>query len=343
LGLGIGKGDRVAVLSRNSHAFAALRFAVARIGAVLVPINFMLKPEEVAFVLRSSGARMLAVGPECVDTGRDAAARGTAVTTFLWLPGATPAAAPGAAASFDDLARPGAESPPDIAVDSRDLAQILYTSGTESLPKGALLTHEAVLWQYASCIIEGEMAESDLHLHSLPLYHCAQLDVFLGPSIYLGATNIIIGQPAPDTILEHIEQHRVSSYFAPPTVWIGMLRSPRFNRTDLSSLKKGYYGASIMPVEVLREIERRLPQVRLWNFYGQTEMAPLATVLKPEDQLRKIGSAGKPALNVETRVVDEAMRDVPPGEIGEIVHRSPHLLTGYYNEPDKTVAAFFGG
>ena len=343
LGLGIGKGDRVAVLSRNSHAFAALRFAVARIGAVLVPINFMLKSEEVAFVLRSSGARMLAVGPEFVDTARDAAARGTAVTTFLWLPGATPAAAPGAVASFDELARPGAVSPPDIAVDSRDLAQILYTSGTESLPKGALLTHEAVLWQYASCIIEGEMAESDLHLHSLPLYHCAQLDVFLGPSIYLGATNIIIGQPAPDTILEHIERHRVSSYFAPPTVWIGMLRSPRFDRTDLSSLKKGYYGASIMPVEVLREIERRLPQVRLWNFYGQTEMAPLATVLKPEDQLRKIGSAGKPALNVETRVVDEAMRDVPPGEIGEIVHRSPHLLTGYYNEPDKTVAAFFGG
>jgi fatty-acyl-CoA synthase len=262
LGLGIGKCDRVAVLSRNSHAFAALRFALARIGAVLVPINFMLKSEEVAFVLRSSGARMLAVGPEFVDTARDAAARGTAVTTFLWLPGATPAAAPGAAASFDELARPGAESPPDIAVDSRDLAQILYTSGTESLPKGALLTHEAVLWQYASCIIEGEMAESDLHLHSLPLYHCAQLDVFLGPSIYLGATNIIIGQPAPDTILEHIERHRVSSYFAPPTVWIGMLRSPRFDRTDLSSLKKGYYGASIMPVEVLREIQRRLPQVR---------------------------------------------------------------------------------
>ncbi len=98
-----------------------------------------------------------------------------------------------------------------------------------------------------------------------------------------------------------------------------------------------------MPVEVLREMQRRLPQVRLWNFYGQTEIAPLATVLKPEDQLRKPGSAGRPALNVETRVVDDQMRDVKIGEIGEIVHRSPQLLSGYYKDPERTAAAFEGG
>jgi fatty-acyl-CoA synthase len=98
-----------------------------------------------------------------------------------------------------------------------------------------------------------------------------------------------------------------------------------------------------MPVEVLKEIQRRLPQVRLWNLYGQTEIAPVATILKPEDQLRKAGSAGKPGLNIETRVVDDDMRDVAPGEVGEIVHRSPQLLSGYYNDPDKTASAFYGG
>jgi fatty-acyl-CoA synthase len=97
-----------------------------------------------------------------------------------------------------------------------------------------------------------------------------------------------------------------------------------------------------MPVEVLREMQQRLPAVRLWNFYGQTEIAPLATVLKPEDQLRKAGSAGKPVLNVETRVVNLAMDDVGPGEVGEIVHRSPQLLIGYFNDPEKTAAAFEG-
>jgi fatty-acyl-CoA synthase len=167
--------------------------------------------------------------------------------------------------------------------------------------------------------------------------------VFLGPAIYLGSTNIIIGKPAPDLILSLIAAHGVTSFFAPPTVWIGMLRSPAFDETDLSTLQKGYYGASIMPVEVLLELQRRLPKVRFWNFYGQTEIAPLATVLKPEDQLRKAGSAGKPALNVETRVVDSEMNDVTVGEIGEIVHRSPHLLSGYYNNPEKTAEAFAGG
>jgi fatty-acyl-CoA synthase len=126
-------------------------------------------------------------------------------------------------------------------------------------------------------------------------------------------------------------------------VWISLLRSPAFDATDLTSLRKGYYGASIMPVEVLLELQRRLPNVQFWNFYGQTEIAPLATVLGPQDQLRKAGSAGKPALNVETRVVDPDMRDVAIGQVGEIVHRSPHLMSGYYNDPAKTEAAFRGG
>jgi fatty-acyl-CoA synthase len=138
-------------------------------------------------------------------------------------------------------------------------------------------------------------------------------------------------------------ENGITSFFAPPTVWISLLRSPQFDVTDLSGLAKGYYGASIMPVEVLREIQRRLPNVRLWNLYGQTEIAPVATVLKPEDQLRKAGSAGRAALNVETRVVDDAMNDVAVGDIGEIVHRSPQLLSGYYHDDERTRAAFEGG
>src|SRR5208337_4473320 len=108
-------------------------------------------------------------------------------------------------------------------------------------------------------------------------------------------------------------------------------------------LKKGYYGASIMPVEVMREMARRMPNVRLWNLYGQTEIAPLATMLGPEDQLRKLGSCGRAVLNVETRVVDDRMRDVGPGQVGEIVHRSPHLMLGYFHDDERTKAAFEGG
>jgi fatty-acyl-CoA synthase len=342
LGAGIGAGDRVAVLSRNSHAFAALRFALARIGAVLVPINFMLTADEVAYVLRHAGARLLCAGPDLVGLARDAAGRETRVEEVVALPGEDESPPATGLRSFDSLLAP-ATTPPPLAIDGRSLAQIIYTSGTESMPKGAMLTHEAVLWEYVSCVVEGEIAATDRVLHALPLYHCAQLDVFLGPAIYVGATNIITAKPAADNILALLERHRIGSFFAPPSIWIALLRSPRFDATDLAALGKGYYGASIMPVEVLKEIQQRLPSLRLWNFYGQTEIAPLATVLKPEEQLSKAGSAGRPVLNVETRVVDDLMRDVKPGEIGEIVHRSPQLLQGYFNDEQRSAAAFEGG
>jgi fatty-acyl-CoA synthase len=326
----VAAGDRVAILSRNSHAFAALRFALARIGGVLVPINFMLNAQEIAYILRSSGAVALAVSDEFLETATRALALDTRVSETLHL------------SQFDSLLSRNAV-PPDVAVASDALAQIVYTSGTESLPKGAMLTHDAVLWQYVSCIADAAIDAADVMLHALPMYHCAQLDVFLGPAVYQGATNVIASAPTPDSVLPLIAEHRITSFFAPPTVWIGLLRSPLFDRLDHSSLAKGYYGASIMPVEVLREILRRVPQLRLWNLYGQTEIAPLATVLGPDEQLRKAGSCGRPTLNVETRVVDDQMHDVQPGEVGEIVHRSPQLLIGYYDAPDQTASAFEGG
>jgi fatty-acyl-CoA synthase len=144
-------------------------------------------------------------------------------------------------------------------------------------------------------------------------------------------------------LLRTIEAERATKLFAPPTVRISLLRSESFDQADLSSLRKGYYGASPMPVEVLREMRERLPDVRLWNFYGQTEMAPLATILQPEDQVTHAGSAGRPALNVETRLVDDDGEDVGPGEIGEIVHRSPQATLGYWNDEVKTAEAFRGG
>jgi len=338
---GVRLGDRVAVLARNSHAFAALRFAVARLGAVLVPINFMLNAEEARFILEHSGAKLLCTDSGLAELAR-AASAGTAVEKLVWMPGEDPSTPAAGLLGFDALLA-CADATPQPELHGALLAQIVYTSGTESRPKGAMLTHDAVIAEYVSCIVDAEIGEHDLMLHALPLYHCAQLDVFLGPAVYVGASNVITGKPTPDNLLASMARERITSFFAPPTVWIGLLRAPQFDDSDLSSLRKGYYGASIMPVAVLEELQRRLPKVRLWNLYGQTEIAPLATVLKPEDQLRKAGSAGRATLNVETRVVDDAMHDVPPGTVGEIVHRSPQLLSGYYHDEERTAAAFEGG
>ena len=245
--------------------------------------------------------------------------------------------------SMQDWMRHPDATSPDIDIDDDAPVQMVFTSGTESRPKGAVLSARCLYAQYASVIIDGEMSSEDVEVHSLPLFHCAQLDCFLTPDLYLGATSILLPGPDAAVLLRTIQAEKVTKLFCPPTVWIALLRHPEFDRTDLSTLKKGYYGASIMPVEIIKEISIRIAGLRLFNFYGQTEMSPVATILKPEDQLRKLGSAGRAAINVETRVVDDDDVCVPPGTVGEIVHRSPHATLGYWKNPEKTAEAFRNG
>ncbi|HEY1574607.1 MAG TPA: AMP-binding protein, partial [Pseudonocardiaceae bacterium] len=340
---GLGKGDRLALLSHNSWQFAVLALATARLGVVLVPINFMLNADDIAFVLGHCGASGMVTEDALAATADDAIARAgltSGVRGWISLSGATPT---GAWEDVDTWIAAGSDAPPDVLVADDDPLRLMYTSGTESRPKGVLLSSRSLISQYVSCAIDGGMSEDDIEVHTLPMYHCAQLDCFFLVDVYLGATSIILPGPDPARLLATVEREQVTKLFCPPTVWISLLRHPDFDGRDLSSLRKGYYGASAMPVEVLRELSRRLPDVRFWNFYGQTEMSPLATILGPDEQLPHAGSAGRPALNVETRVVDEHDVEVPAGTVGEIVHRSPHAALGYYDDDEKTAAAFAGG
>jgi fatty-acyl-CoA synthase len=339
---GLGKGDRLALLCHNCWQFAVLDFATARLGVVLVPVNFMLGGEEIAFILDHSGATAFVVEDALVPTADRALAASSGSVEHRHVVRLGSDDVPDGWADLQEwLDHDG--TPPEVYVADDDPVRMMFTSGTESRPKGALLSSKALLWQYASCALGGGMSPDDVELHSLPLYHCAQLDCFLGVDVYLGATSVILSGADPAAVLRAIEEHGVTKFFAPPTVWIGLLRHPDFEAANLSTLAKGYYGASPMPVEVLKEIQTRLPNVDLWNFYGQTEMAPLATILRPEEQLAHAGSAGRAALNVETRIVDDEDRDVPPGEVGEIVHRSPQATLGYYRDEEKTRESFRSG
>jgi fatty-acyl-CoA synthase len=342
---GVCKGDRIALLSHNNHGFVVVNFALARLGAIMVPINFMLGATEVAFILGHAGASGMIVEDK-LQTTAEAAIKTAGVERTVRVRGVIGENGneiPGGWESLQAWMEHPDASVPDVAIADDDPLQLLYTSGTESLPKGATLSSRNLIAQYVSCIVDGKMSVDDIEIHSMPLYHCAQLHCFLTPGIYLGATNIILPGPDPASILATIEKERVTKLFFPPTVWIALLRHPDFDARDLSSLAKGYYGASVMPVEVLKEMGSRLPNVRLFNFYGQTEMSPVATVLPPEDQVRKAGSAGRPCVNVETIIVDSDDRPVPPGTEGEIVHRSPHAMLGYWNDPEKTAEAFRNG
>ncbi|MFS3128843.1 fatty acyl-CoA synthetase [Nocardioides sp. Bht2] len=343
---GLVRGDTLALLSHNCWHFPVLAMAAARRGVALVPINFMLGADEVAHILDHCGAMGFVVEDALLDVATQALAlSGLEVPIRLRIDldpalSAEPESGWTPIESWLDQRLTGLA---DVELADDEPVRIMYTSGTESRPKGALLGSRSLLWQYTSCIVTGQMEPSDVEVHSMPLYHCAQLDNFLFTKIYLGATSVILRRPEPTEILAAVERHRVSNLFLPPTVWISLMATPEFATTDLSSLRKGYYGASAMPKEVLRELTERMPELRLWNFYGQTEMASLATALPPEEQFSHGGSAGYPALNVETQIVDDDGHPMPAGTVGEIVHRSPHLIQGYLNDPERTAEAFRGG
>ena len=206
-----------------------------------------------------------------------------------------------------------------------------------------MLTHRGLLAQYASCITACEFIEDDRSLASLPLYHAAQMHTFTMPQLLMGVETLLIESPVPALCLELIETHRLTSFFSPPTVWINLLRHTDFATRNLKSLKKAYYGAAIMPVPVQQELRDRLPGIRFFNCYGQSEICPLATVLRPEEAEARPASIGRPVLNVMTRVVDQEMNDAGPNVHGEIVHRSAQVMLGYWEKPEETRAAFEGG
>jgi fatty-acyl-CoA synthase len=206
-----------------------------------------------------------------------------------------------------------------------------------------MMTHRALVHEYISCVMALDFQPSDRPLHSLPLYHSAQMHVFLMPYLMLGATNRLLETPDAQEVLRIISEEKIDSFFAAPTFWIALLNHPDFRRLDLTSLKKGYYGASIMPVPVLKKLKEVLPELNFYNCFGQSEIAPLATVLRPEEHEARPDSAGKPVPFVEMRVVNDDMEDVSPGEIGEVVYRSPQLCTGYWDKPEETAEAFAGG
>ncbi|WP_428487396.1 fatty acyl-CoA synthetase [Rhodopila sp.] len=332
-GLGLAAGDRIAAYGRNSDAYFIAWLACLRGGFVHVPVNYALTGQELSYIVRQSGAKLVLVGAGLEEnlSGIDVAYRPLADLPAVALHQAAPAELP------------DPDSDPDLDLDDDSLAQIVYTSGTTAAPKGAMMTHKSMLSQYYSVIHDMDYAASDRALAALPLYHTAQTHAFTMPQLLVGARTILIEAPVPDLVLRLIEQERITSFFAPPTVWISLLRHPDFATRDLSSLEKVYYGASIMPVPVLHELRERLPRARPYNCYGQTEIAPAATVLRPEEHDARPASCGRPVLNVETRVVDPDMNDVPPGSHGEIVHRSPHLLVGYWDKPAETAEAFAGG
>ncbi|WSJ57292.1 fatty acyl-CoA synthetase [Streptomyces sp. NBC_01310] len=323
---GLADGDRVATFAHNSDAYLIAFLACARAGLTHVPVNQNLTGEDLAYILDDSASALVLADPDLagrVPGGTRVRALRDAPDSFL-----------------AELAEPLAFEPDR---EPGGLAQLLYTSGTTALPKGAMMTHRALVHEYESAIEALDLAEEDRPVHSLPLYHSAQMHVFLMPYLAVGARNTIVDAPVAEQLFDLVEAGEADSLFAPPTVWIGLANHPQFAVRELGGLSKAYYGASIMPVPVLERLRERLPGLGFYNCFGQSEIGPLATVLGPREHEGRMESCGRPVRHVEAKVVDEDGKDVPDGTAGEVVYRSPQLCLGYWNDPEATERAFRDG
>lgn len=334
--LGLRQGDRVASYGRNSDAYVIAFLGCARAGLVHVPVNYSLTGDELVYLLAQSGSRAVFFDP-AVGAALDSVVGGTAVEMAVPLRDAPE--------SLLSLVGEGPLSAVESALEvaEADLVQLLYTSGTTSKPKGAMMTHRALLHEYLSCIAALRLESTDNPLICMPLYHSAGMHCFMLPYLQVGATVHLMEAPDLPEILRRVEANAIGSLFLAPTVWVPLANHPDLDSRDLSSLRKAQYGASIMPVAVLNRLRTKFPDLGFYNCFGQSEVAPLTTVLRPEEHEGRESSCGRPVLHVEARVVDENGDDVEPGVRGEIVYRSPQLFLGYWQNPEATADAFRDG
>ena len=336
---GLGIGEKVGMIFKNNLAFVEVMFATASAGGVSVPINFRLAPEEYVYIINHSDTKILFIEEEYQDMIQSISQKLVNVEQVVVV---------GKVNSmemipYNNIFLSNTEySSIEGLVNEDDACMICYTSGTTGLPKGAVLTHRNVLMSALNSVVDSKIESGSKQLIVTPLFHIAGVGNLL-ISCTVGGTTVIHRDFSPEGVLKAIHEEKLNGLFMVPAMWNLVLQVPAINEYDLTSVKRCSTGAAICPLEVKENMMRHFTNAGLFDAFGQTEMSPTTTCLVPQDNLRKTNSVGKPVLNVEVRIVDENMNDVPVGEIGEIVYRGPTLMKEYYKNPEATEEAFQGG
>ena len=340
--LGLNKGDRVAVLLRNCTEWFEIFFALATLGAVMVPVNFLLKSKEVEFIVNDSGSSMILVGEDLlilIDLERENTPE---LREIICIGEEVP---PSPALSYWKLMDVAEAEPSQGEIHIDDLFVLQYTSGTTGFPKGAMHTHSTLLWNSFHQIGDFDITENERYLCVPGLCWIAGLHDFTLPSLWMGGTVVLMLSGGLDIgyLLGLIEKERITKVLLVPTILKQVIDFPELDQYDLNSLEFVATGVEPVAVTVIERFNQLLPQTTLLQGYGLSEGPSIALYLSKEDAMRKIGSAGKPSTNCELMVVDDSMKRVPPGVKGEIVIRSPATMVGYWNQAEATKEAFKGG
>ncbi len=338
---GINKQGKVAQLLFNCSELVEAYFAVCKLGAVNVPLNFRLKGPEILYQITNSETSLIIFGEEF-----------TAVIDEIRseIPGVTfvcvGANVPDFARPFEELLDSGEDRPVGVTVHDDDPAFIMYTSGTTGKPKGAVLTHKNQMMNVLNCTIEllkvAPGMGNDRVQFVAPLFHEAAL-AFALVVLSQGAALCIQKYFIPEAVAAQIQDEKLTATLLIPVMTTLLMNMVDLSKYDTSTLKYYISGAAILPTETRKQIYDAFPGILLFDVFGQTEMSPVSCMLKPEDGRRKVASVGRPVVNVEVKVFDDNDREVPVGHVGEIVYRGPTVMKEYYRNPEATAETLRNG
>ncbi|WP_034759437.1 class I adenylate-forming enzyme family protein [Rossellomorea vietnamensis] len=332
----IGVGDKVMLFMPNSAEFVISYFAVLRLGAIIVPVNAKLSPDELSFIVHHSDARAILAHEgvwetvESIELGHLLCIK-TGKTRGSWK-------------SFEDMLNEGSKEKIECTMSEEDDATILYTSGTTGQPKGVLFTYRNILTVSIMMCVEFEMKPESRILHMMPLSHSAPLHLFLIAGTYVGTTHILSPTFTPENLLKLVEQEQITHFFGAPVAYLFTSKLPDIQTYNLTSMKYWVYGGAPVSGAEIAYIKERLGTDLLHCVYGLTEAGPSGTLLGADEHHQKGGSIGKRgALGTEIVIVNEEGEPVDTNEVGEILLYGEGNMKGYYKDPEKTEEAFING
>lgn len=336
--IGVGEGDRVALLLMNGTEFVESFYAVGKIGAVTVPLNWRLVPDELEFILADAGATVIVNGSEFAAAAAELRARGDATALEHWIQ--VGGDAPDGTVDYDAWLGEQSDGEPELAGADDDLLFIMYTSGTTGPPKGVMHTHATVMWAIQTINSTADFQVHDRFLNSLPLFHVGALTPSLCVT-YRGLTLVAMRAFDPNDAWQQIEDERITTTLLVPAMLQFLLGVYDAERHRASTLRWVMSGAAPVPLELIKTYESM--GIEIHQVYGLTETCGPACLITGEDALARAGSTGRSFFHTDVCVVRDDRSNCDPGEPGEVLVRGPHLMTGYWNRPDATAETIVDG
>ena len=340
LGAGIAKGERVGLLMMNSPEFVEAFFALGKIGAVVVPLNWRLVGDELEFILKDAGATRLIFDDDFAELVADLHSRGDRTDIHQWLQLEGAGETAHFAAPYRAFRDAAADDEPTIAAGADDMLYIMYTSGTTGLPKGVVHTHSTSIWACITIAATTYYRDTDRFLSPLPMFHVGALTP-IAVNVYRGVASIVMRSFDPVRAWELVHEEKVTTAVAVPAMLNFMLQVPNLERYDHSHWRWCLSGAAPVPESLIEEYAKI--GIEVHQIYGLTESCGPAALIDPENALKRIGSTGKAFFHTDLRVVRSDGTDCDADEAGEVLVAGPHIMREYWNRPEATAETLVDG